>query len=202
MAIDRKKIIDLMSKIDVLPDENGIIEGFNVFVNQLPTDFWNSFAERLTSKAESKDILEAKEYLLYNAAHECGYHTGYGIITSDEWNAVVKPMIEKIPEDILYGAYAVFSAWGWADAEIVELIPAEKMVVRAYNYYEADVVKYGASNKMSAYMIAGVSAAFMDLAYGGEYDPAGKPIGTFECKQVKGIECGDSYGEFIVTKAR
>lgn len=202
MAIDRKKIIDLMSKIDVLPDENGIIEGFNVFVNQLPTDFWNSFAERLTSNAESKDILEAKEYLLYNAAHECGYHTGYGIITSDEWNAVVKPMIEKIPEDILYGAYAVFSAWGWADAEIVELIPAEKMVVRAYNYYEADVVKYGASNKMSAYMIAGVSAAFMDLAYGGEYDPAGKPIGTFECKQVKGIECGDSYGEFIVTKAR
>ncbi len=202
MAIDRKKIIDLMSKIDVLPDENGIIEGFNVLVNQLPTDFWNSFAERITSKAESKDILEAKEYLLYNAAHECGYHTGYGIITSDEWNAVVKPMIEKIPEDILYGAYAVFSAWGWADAEIVELIPAEKMVVRAYNYYEADVVKYGASNKMSAYMIAGVSAAFMDLAYGGEYDPAGKPIGTFECKQVKGIECGDSYGEFIVTKAR
>jgi len=189
-----------MSQIDMLPDENGIIEGYNVLVTQLPTVFWNSFSERLTVKA-SDDMLEAKEYLLYNAAHECGYHTGYGIITSDEWNAVVKPMVENVPEDILHGAYAVFTAWGWADSEIVELVPGEKMVVRAYDYYESDIAKYGASKKMSAYMIAGVSAAFMELAYAGDYDPKGKLIGTFECKQVKGIECGDSYGEFIVTKA-
>ncbi len=199
MAIDRKKIIEQMSQIDLLPDENGIIEGYNVLINQLPTEFWNSFSERLTIKA-SEDMLEAKEFLLYNAAHECGYHTGYGIITSDEWNAVVKPMIEKAPEDILFGAYAVFSAWGWADSEIVELVPGQKMVVRAYNYYESDIVASGASKKMSAYMIAGVSAAFMELAYAGKYDPKGAPIGTFVCKQVKGIECGDSYGEFIVTK--
>jgi hypothetical protein len=201
MAINRKKIIDEMSKIKVVGDENGLIEGFNVLVNQLPADFWNGFAERLTNKV-SPDLLEPTEYLLYNAAHECGYHTGYGIITSDEWNAIVAPMIEKVPEDILYGAYAVFTAWGWANAEIVELVPGEKMVVRAYNYYESDIVSYGASKKMSAYMIRGVSAAFMDLAYGGAYDPTGKTgLNTFYCKQVKGIECGDDYGEFVVTKA-
>lgn len=201
MAIQRKQIIDQMSQIEILPDANGIIEGYNVLVSQFPTTFWNSFAERLTSKV-SGEILQANEYLLYNAAHECGYHTGYGIITSDEWNAVVKPMVEKVPEDILYGAYAVFTAWGWADSEIVELIPGEKMVVRAYDYYESDIVQFGASKKMSAYMIAGVSAAFMELAYAGEYDAKGKAVGTFECKQVKGIECGDSYAEFVVTKAK
>ncbi|PKK88812.1 MAG: hypothetical protein CVV64_17155 [Candidatus Wallbacteria bacterium HGW-Wallbacteria-1] len=200
MAIDRKKIISQMSQIEILPDENGIIEGFNVLVNQLPTTFWNSFAERLTSKS-SEEMLESKEYLLYNAAHECGYHTGYGIITSDEWNAVVKPMVEKVPEDILHGAFAVFTAWGWADSEIVELIPGEKMVVRAYDYYETDIVRIGASRKLSSYLIAGVCAAFMELAYAGAYDPSGKAIGTYECRQVKGIECGDSYGEFIVTRA-
>lgn len=200
MAIDRKRIIEQMSQIEILPDDNGIIEGYNVLLTQMPTAFWNAFAERLTAQA-SADMLEAKEYLLYNAAHECGYHTGYGIITSDEWNAVVKPMMENETEDVLYGAFAVFTAWGWADSEIVALTPGEKMVVRAYDYYEADVVKYGASPKMSAYMIAGVSAAFMELAYAGEYDPKGAPIGTFECKQVKGIECGDSYAEFVVTKA-
>jgi hypothetical protein len=200
MTIHRKQIIDQMSQIEILPDENGIIEGYNVLVTQLPTSFWNSFAERLTAKS-STDMLEAQEYLLYNAAHECGYHTGYGIITSDEWNAVVKPMVEKVPEDILYGAYAVFTAWGWADSEVTELVPEEKMVVRAYDYYEADIVKVGATKKMSAYMIAGVSAAFMELAYAGEYDPRGKPIGTFETRQVKGIECGDPYAEFVVSKA-
>jgi hypothetical protein len=200
MAIDRNAIIDQMSQIEILPDENGVIEGYNVLVTQMPTGFWNSFAERLTSKA-SEDMLQANEYLLYNAAHECGYHTGYGIITSDEWNSVVSPMIEKVPEDVLHGAYAIFTAWGWADSEITELIPGEKMVVRAYDYYESDVALYGSSSKMSAYMIAGVSAAFMELAYAGEYDPKGKPVGTYECKQVKGIECGDPYAEFIVTKA-
>jgi hypothetical protein len=200
MAIDRKRIIEQMSQIQILPDENGIVEGYNVLVTQLPTDFWVSFSERLTSKT-SAEMLEAKEYLLYNAAHECGYHTGYGIITSDEWKAVVEPMIEEVPEDILHGAFAVFTAWGWANSEIVELVPGEKMVVRAYDYYESDVVQAGQSGKMSAYMIAGVSAAFMELAYAGDYDPKGAPIGTFECQQVRGMECGDAYGEFIVTKA-
>jgi len=71
----------------------------------------------------------------------------------------------------------------------------------AYDYYESDVVLTGKSKKHSAYMIRGVCAAFMDLAYGGEYDPTGKTgLGTFKCEQVKGIESGDDYGEFVVTR--
>jgi hypothetical protein len=199
MAIDRKKIIDSLSQLEVLGDETGLSPGYGVFLQQLPAMIWNSFAERLT-RAVPKELQETAEWLLVDAAHECGYHTGYGIITSEEWKAVVEPMIEKIPEDILYGAFAVFSAWGWANAEIHKLIPGERMVIRAYDYYEADVTDYGASNKMSAYTLAGVSAAFMDLAYGGAYDPLGKTgLNTFTVKQVKGIECGDTYGEFIVT---
>ena len=135
MAVDRKKIIEDLSKLEISGDDNGMIEGYNVLVNQLPAQFWNSFADRLINKVDP-DLIESTEYLLYNAAHECGYHTGYGIITSDEWKAVVEPMLEKIPEDILHGAYAVFTAWGWAKAEIVELVPGEKMVIRAYDYYE------------------------------------------------------------------
>ena len=200
MAIDRKKVIEDMSKIKVVANENGMIEAFNVFVNQLPASFWSGFGERLSGKVEP-DLLEATEYLLVNAAHECGYHTGYGIITSEEWNAIVKPMVEKVPEDILHGAFAVFTAWGWAMAEITELVPGEKMVVRAYDYYESDVVKYGSGSKMSAYMIRGVCGAFMDLAYGGDYDKTGKTgLHSFTCEQVKGIECGDDYGEFVVTR--
>jgi len=200
MAINRKAIIDNFSKFDFAGNDKGLIEGFGVLVNQLPTSFWNGFAERLTMQAPP-EMLEATEYLLYNAAHECGYHTGYGIITSPEWDAGVKPMLEKIPEDILHGAFAVFTAWGWAQTEVVELIPEKKMVVRAYNYYESDVVSFGKSPKASAYMIRGVCAAFMDLAYGGPYDKTGKSgINTFQCVQTKGIECGDDYGEFVVTK--
>ncbi|MCW1299613.1 MAG: hypothetical protein QXD02_04820 [Candidatus Parvarchaeum sp.] len=203
MAIDRERIINEMSKITVEANPDGIIEAFNVFVNQLPAKFWNEFSRRMV-EAVPDDVKDAVEELLVNAAHECGYHTGYGIITSKEWEAVVGPMI-KSTEDVLHGAYAVFTAWGWANAEIVELVPGEKMVVRAYDYYEADVADSYPGKKaprLMAYMIRGVSAAFMDLAYGGPYDPSGKTgLYTFRCKQTKGIEKGDPYGEFVVVKA-
>jgi len=200
MAIDRKLVISALSELEVAGNADGLIPAYNVFVNQLPAGFWNSFAQRLIRSIDA-DLVEAGEALLVNAAHECGYHTGYGIITSEEWKAVVAPMVEKVPEDILYGAYAVFTAWGWAKSEVVELVPGEKMVVRAYDYYEADAAEYGSLKRPCAYMIRGVSAAFMDLAYGGEYDPTGKTgMRTFECAQTKGIECGDDYGEFVVTK--
>ena len=201
MAINRKSVIEALSRIDIAGNNEGLIPAFGVLVNQLPAKFWNSFAERL-SRSVGPDMLEAAEVLLINAAHECGYHTGYGIITSEEWRSVVAPMVEKQPEDVLHGAFAVFTAWGWAKSEVVELIPNERMVVRAYDYYEADVVNYGASKKPSAYMLRGICAAFMALAYGGAYDPnGGNAMRAFKCEQTKGIECGDEYGEFVVTRA-
>lgn len=197
MAIDRKKIIESLSKLNVEGNADGLIPGFNVLVNQLPGSVWTNFADLITHSV-NRDLVEAAEFLLMDAANTCGYHTGYGIITSEEWNAVVAPMIEKAPEDVLHGAFAVFTAWGWAKSEIVELQPGERMVVRAYDYYEADSVTFGASPRFTAFMIQGVCAAFMDLAYGKPY-PDG--FRTFKCEQVKGIERGDDYGEFVVTKA-
>ncbi len=200
MAIDRKKVIAEMSKVKVLGNDEGMIPVFGVYVQQLPGEFWNGFARRIVNSVP-EDLIEAAEGLLVNAAHECGYHTGYGIITSDEFKTVVGPMIEKEPEDVLHGAFAIFTAWGWAQSEVIEIVPNEKMVVRAYDYYESDVMICGNASRPSAYMIQGVCAAFMDLGYGGDYDPTGKSsIYTFKCEQQKGIEVGDDYGEFVVTR--
>jgi hypothetical protein len=201
MGIDRQKIIDDMSKVKAVANQDGLIPAFNVLINQWPAKFWNEFSKNMIEAVED-DIKEAVEELLVNAAHECGYHTGYGIITSKEWDAVVKPMI-SCTEDVLHGAFAVFTAWGWAKSEVVELEPNKKMVVKAYDYYESDIKDEYSGNKsprLFAYMIRGVSGAFMDLAYGGDYDPKGeKGIYTFKCEQTKGIETGDEYGEFVVT---
>ena len=197
MAIDRNTIIDKMSQVKARSNEDGLIPAFNVLVTQAPTALWNNFSDLITNSVDPA-LKPAAQALLVNAAHECGYHTGYGIITSEEWNAVCLPMIENPPADVLHAAFAVFTAWGWAKSEVVELTPGERMVVRAYDYYEADVVDRGALKEKCAYMIQGVSAAFMDLAYGQPY-PNG--LRTFKCEQVKGIECGDDYGEFVVTRA-
>lgn len=196
MAIDRDKIVEEMSGIQIQADDEGMIPAMGVYIQQLPADFWNEFAALMVTAVQS-DLVEAIETMLERAAHECGYFTGHGIITSDEWDAVVAPMVEQVPEDILHGAFAVFTAWGWADSEIVDLVPGERMVVRAYDYYEADGAKKAGINRPFAHMIRGVSAAFMDLAYG-ETFPNG--FDTFGCQQTKGIEVGDAYGEFVVTR--
>lgn len=195
MAIDRKHAIELLSQIKVKGNEDGLIPAFGVLVQFLPANFWNTFAEKMLKSAGSSDVAAVEEGL-ERAAGECGYHTGWGIINSEEFQSIIGPMIEKAPEDVLHGAFAVFTAWGWANAEIVELIPGKKMVIRAYDYYEAEIADTYEPKKPCAYMIRGVSRAFMDLGYGKAY-PNG--YGTFKCQQTRGIEMGHPHGEFIVT---
>lgn len=194
MAIDRARAIAALAQVNMRGNSDGLMPAMGVLIQYLPSSFWNGFSEKMLKSAGVAHYAQV-ERELERAAHECGYHTGYGIVNSAEFQAVIGPMIEKVPEDVLHGAYAVFTAWGWANAEIIELVPRERMVVRAYSYYEAEIRDTFPVRKPCAYMIQGVSAAFMDIAYGKPY-PDG--LNTYRCQQTKGIEVGDAYGEFIV----
>lgn len=196
MAIDREKAIEDLSQIKVKGNEEGLIPAFGVLVQFLPANFWNTFTEKMLEAAGDRHLKEV-EIGLEQAAAECGYHTGWGIINSEEFKSIVGPMIQEMPEDVLHGAYAVFSAWGWAKCEIVELIPGKKKIIRAYEYYEKKIAETHTIKKPCAYMIKGVTRAFMDIAYGGEYPDS---FDSFTCEQVKGIEIGDPYGEFVITR--
>lgn len=193
MTVMRDKVVKDLANITVKSDQDGLIPNFNVLVNHLPTAFWNTFAERMMAAAppEQKAALEKA---LVRCAYECGYHTGYGIITSEEFKSVVMPMVTEGAKDVLRGAFAVFTAWGWAKSGIMQIQEGEKMTIRATDYYEADGTK---SDHARAYMIRGVSAAFFELAYS---DPYPDGMNKFQCEQTKGIECGDPFGEFVVTK--
>lgn len=193
MTVQRDIVVKQLAEIEAQGNEEGLIPAFNVLVNLLPTDFWNTFTDRIIEAAPEDRKEEAKDALV-NCALECGYNTGYGIITSEEFKSVVEPMVTEGAKDILRGAYAVFTAWGWAKSGIAQIKEDEKMVVRANDYYEAD----NKPGYLTAFMIRGVSSAFFDLAYGKPY-PDG--MNTFKCEQTKGVEVGDPFGEFVVTKA-
>lgn len=192
MTVMRDTVVKSLAKIQIQSDENGLIPEYEVLVNLLPVSLLNKFSERIMNAAppEKKDQVEAG---LVRAAYECGYHTGCGIITSDIFSDVVIPMVTDGEIDVLRGAYAAFTAWGWAKAGIVQVKEGEKMVVRAFDYYEADE----GGNGLRAYMLRGLSQAFFELAYADAY-PDG--MDTFVCNQTKGLEVGDAYGEFVVTK--
>ncbi len=192
MTVMRDTVVKSLAKINVQADENGLIPEYEVLVNLLPVSVLNTFMERIMAAVppERKKEVEAG---LVRAAYECGYHTGCGIITSDVFNDVVLPMVTEGEKDILRGAYAAFTAWGWAKSGIVQLKEGEKMVVRAFDYYEADSQGEG----LRGFMLRGLSQAFFDLAYA---DPYPDGMDTYECRQTKGIEAGDPYGEFVVVK--
>jgi len=192
MTVMRDTVVKSLAKINIQGDENGLIPEYDVLVNQLPASLLNAFSERLMAAAppEKKSMVADG---LVRAAYECGYHTGCGIITSDVFNDVVLPMVTEGEKDILRGAFAAFTAWGWAKSGIVQLKPGERMVIRANDYYEADSGGEG----LRAYMLRGLCQAFFDLTYAEAY-PEG--MDTYICQQQKGIEVGDAYGEFLVTK--
>jgi hypothetical protein len=192
MTVMRDQVVEQLVDVEVKANDDGLIPAFNVLVNQLPTAFWNTVAEQMMALAPPERKEEMEEALI-RCAYECGYHTGYGIITSPEFEAVVTPMVTAGAKDVLRGAYAVFTAWGWAKSGVVQIKEGERMVVRAVDYYESESGGEGPR----AYMIRGVSAAFFELAYA---DPYPDGMDTFACEQTKGIEVGDPYGEFVVTK--
>jgi hypothetical protein len=192
MTVMRDQVVRTLAKLEVQGDEDGLIPSFGVLVNQLPTTFWNLFAERLLKATPPARKVEV-ETALVNCAYECGYHTGWGIINSPEFQAVVSPMVTEGAKDVLRGAYAVFTAWGWAKSGIVQVKEGERLVVRAVDYYEQESGGEG----LRAYMIRGVSTAFFELAYSAPY-PNG--MGRFACEQTAGIETGQPYGEFVVTQ--
>jgi hypothetical protein len=192
MTVMRDTVVKSLAKINIQGDENGLIPEYDVLVNQLPASLLNTFSERLMAAAPSDKKSKVADGLV-RAAYECGYHTGCGIITSDVFNDVVLPMVTEGEKDILRGAFAAFTAWGWAKSGIVQLKAGERMVIRANDYYEADSGGEG----LRAYMLRGLCQAFFDLTYADPY-PAG--MDTYVCQQTKGIEVGDPHGEFVVTK--
>ena len=192
MTVMRDTVVKSLAKINVQGDENGLIPEYDVLVNLLPVALLNTFSERIMAAAPADKKAKVEEGLV-RAAYECGYHTGCGIITSDIFNDVVLPMVTEGEKDILRGAYAAFTAWGWAKSGIVQLKEGEKMVIRANDYYEAESQGEG----LRAYMIRGLCQAFFELTYS---DPYPDGMNTFVCQQTKGIELGDPYGEFVVTK--
>jgi len=86
------------------------------------------------------------------------------------------------------------------DLTVEELVPGEKLVIRANDSYEARgyLEQYGFAKSEKCYMLRGVAGAFMDLIYGGAY-PEGRYV--FSAAETFCRAKGDAYCEFIARKS-
>ena len=152
MAIDRNRIIESMASIRFFGNDEGLIPAHNLFITQLPTSMWNSFPERLTRRV-GPELLEAAEALLVNAAQECGYHTGRGIITSINMLESLGAYEESegldyafydVLGDVVCGGFAMPIRDGKAE-EIYIVCSGEMMAMYAANNISKGIVKYASS---------------------------------------------------------
>ncbi len=196
MAIDTDKIVHAVMHGSRIREEKGIIPLFGVYLSMIPVQYYNRISFGFEKKMGNDGNAEK---LLVAAGQECGYATFQGIRSSREWDEVVKPMIEQTEDQI--GCFvSIAIAFGWGDLAVQELVPNEKLVIRASDSYEAKgyLDAYGKANAGKCYMLRGVAAAFMDLVYGGEY-----PDGCFQytAEETFCQAKGDPHCEFVARKA-
>ena len=198
MAIDIRKIIHAVMEGSKIRESKGIIPLFGVYLSLVSVSYYNRLSFDFEIKMGKAREAEAQA-LLIEAAQECGYATFQGIRNSWEWEQVVAPMIEN-KEDQIFGFAAVAVAFGWGDLAVKKLIPAQKLVIRVGDSYEArGYLEHSApANNGKCYMLRGVTGAFMDLVYGGDY-PDG--LYAFSADESHCRAKGDHYCEFIAKKS-
>lgn len=205
MAVNEQEIIKGVRALKVEGGNDGLIQVFDVYLTNFYTDFWNDFSfqfEKAVIDSQGSDFEEVVAGLLVLAAEDCACNTFNGIMNSNEWKALVAPMVQN-NEDKVYALNAVQNALGWGKIEVTELVPNEKLVLKIHTSYEADgfLKKYGKAKSGKCYMLTGVAAGFMELVYNGvKKHPSDLVDQMFIAKQVKGIEMGDPFGEIVVTK--
>jgi hypothetical protein len=198
MAIDGNKIIHAVMEGSRIRESKGILPLFGVYLSLFSGHYYNRLSFDFENRLGPSRAAEA-ESLLIRAAQECGYATFQGVRNSWEWDQIVAPMIEK-KEDQIHGFAAVAVAFGWGDLQLAELVPGEKLVIRASDSYEAGgyLAGYGTARSGKCYMLRGVAGAFMDLIYGAAY-----PDGcfTFLAEEPFCRAKGDPYCEFVARKS-
>ena len=205
MVVDEQAIIQGVHGLKIEGDENGLIRRFGVLLNNYHVDYYNHFSFNFAIgviESHGMEFVPIAQQLLIYAAQDCAVNTFFGIMSSDEWKSLVGPMIDN-DEDKIKALVAFENALGWAKVEFVSLDPGKKLVLRSQGGYEAEGFKTlyepktGKANSGVCHMLAGVTAGFMDLIYGGGIGP--ENLGTFQVVETKCIAKGDEYCEFVAT---
>jgi hypothetical protein len=196
-------------------NDEGLIPAFGVYIVRNQSDYVNrlqfEFVIAMKEVAGDYGITLAGE-LLMEAGHACGFFTYGGIMISDEWNSVVKPLL-KTKEDWIKGLASLVNTMGWGYHTAVELCE-ERAVFRNYNDFEdlSYLRMYGNNDYPVHWANSGGFTGLMQLIYNtditqgvridteeGFRDMRRSKVG-YKTKMTKGISCGDDFLEVEIYK--
>ncbi len=238
--IDERLIVSELAKAPLLGDpETGLIPAFGVNLTRMFADYYNlisfRFEQQLSKRmADLPDLADLLVYdyptlyhfrqyfklegleliraMLIEAGHVCGFNTMGGIMTSDVWKGLVLPMIRE-RDDWIQGIVSCINALGWGVWRIAELIPDERLVLRAWHPYESlgYLRWFGRAGHGVDYCMAGVASSIMNLMYEGDivsypeltsdyYQRVNCSPTSFWVDQTRCVASGDPYSEIVVTR--
>jgi predicted hydrocarbon binding protein len=162
-AIDEPAVLAALATLDLDGNEEGLIPRFGVMLTQHYANFYNRISFEFVRRMRGSGMTEGAEELLTHAGFRCAFHTFGGIMLSDEWNAVVRPMIRST-DDWIHGMVACVNALGWGVWRVHEL-SADRIVVRIHDDYESAGYRamYGQADQPVSYLAAGGVAGIMHL---------------------------------------
>ncbi|XGI83089.1 hypothetical protein ACEU6E_07340 [Halorutilales archaeon Cl-col2-1] len=213
-SVDEEEVVENVLSLGVSGNDSGLIPYFGVELTWGFADYYNKLSFRFENALlDQAGTVEIATDMLVEAGHICGFNTMGGIMKSEEWKAVVEPMIET-RDDWLHGIVAVINALGWGVWRVDELVPGERLVVHVYEPYESvgHLKWFGESDHPVDYLAQGVASSVMNLLYHGDIteepelddsfyaDLFSDKEAGFTAKQTSCVAMGDDYSEIIVEK--
>lgn len=214
MAIQERVVVEAVAGLPLGGNEEGLIPAFGLYLTKHFADYYNRISYGLLREffRQAPELAEDARELLVEAGHVCAFNTFGGIMTSVEWDAVVRPMIAS-REDWIHGMVAVVNALGWGRWEVASLVPGERLVVRIHDGYEAagHARDYPRAAAPCCFLASGGVGGLMNLVYQG--DVTARPSFTeayylevfraprsFRAREVRCLAMGDPCCEVVAER--
>ncbi|MBI2569985.1 MAG: hypothetical protein HYV63_23515 [Candidatus Schekmanbacteria bacterium] len=187
--VDYEGIFGALTGMEIVGDANGVIPAFGVFLTRHYANYYNriSFEFLRSAIAQFGDAgREVVEPLLIEAGHVCAFNTFGGIMTSSEWDALIRPNLTT-REHWVHGMTAAANALGWGRWQVREVSTRGAEFI-LHDDYESigHLGMYGRAQNNVSYLAEGGAIGLMNLVYYG--DIASKPTldETFYDRLFKG----------------
>ena len=166
--VDYDGIYQAVSGMDLSGNVDGFIPAFGVLLTHHYANYYNRTSFELLRQMSDRfgeEGREIAEELLTEAGRVCSFHTAGGMMISDEWDALVRPML-KTKEDWLHGITAIVNTFGWGRWQLVDVSSQGAEFVMHDDYESCGyMAMYGTSKHPVSFMMQGGVAGLMTLVY-------------------------------------
>lgn len=166
--VDYEGILAAVSGMPLVGDADGAIPAFGVYLTRHYANYYNLISfECLRSLVElyGDEGYAAAKGMLVEAGRVCAFNTFGGIMTSTEWNALIKPSL-RTSEDWVHGMVAVANALGWGRWQVTR-VSRDEAEFTIHDDYESvgHLAAYGRADRPMSFLAEGGVEGLMSLVY-------------------------------------